>query len=248
MTTRRLPAYSGATVPDSHGVPCNRRWGRPIAWLTAALLPSLMLVGCAASESRLADRDPFVARVAGLRDTVALVSTATAYGTAAAIASDRNHTFLLTAAHVVEHDRRVFLRFDDGVRGIARVVRRDAADDAAILEFDRGSLPTLPLADHRRPLLGERIGLAGYPVPDAFEEQHLGIALSVYDGRIASLRRGAFELDVRVVPGESGGPVIRIADGRLIGIATSRFDDERSIGFAVPIERLRRVLAGLPQQ
>ena len=38
-----------------------------------------------------------------------------------------------------------------------------------------------------------------------------------------------------IVPGESGGPIFLIDTGAIIGLADSRFDDERSIGFAVPL-------------
>jgi S1-C subfamily serine protease len=40
---------------------------------------------------------------------------------------------------------------------------------------------------------------------------------------------------LQIVPGESGGPVFLTDSGAIIGLADSRFDDERSIGFAVPI-------------
>jgi S1-C subfamily serine protease len=64
---------------------------------------------------------------------------------------------------------------------------------------------------------------------------------------VASLRKGALELDVPIVPGESGGPVFDVTTGDVIGIAESRFDEERAIGFATPIDEATRFLAAHPR-
>jgi len=87
----------------------------------------------------------------------------------------------------------------------------------------------------------------GYPIPAAFDDEHLGRTVSIYAGRIASLRKGALELDVRIVPGESGGPVFDITSGDVIGIAQSRLGEERAIGFATPIDAATRFLAAHPR-
>jgi S1-C subfamily serine protease len=45
-----------------------------------------------------------------------------------------------------------------------------------------------------------------------------------------------------IVPGESGAPIFIADTGEVVGVADSRFDDERSIGFAVPIDDVKRFL------
>ena len=60
---------------------------------------------------------------------------------------------------------------------------------------------------------------------------------------IASVRNGSLELDVPIIPGESGGPVFDAASGTIVGIAESRFDEERAIGFATPIDIAAKFLA-----
>ena len=89
--------------------------------------------------------------------------------------------------------------------------------------------------------------MLGYPIPDAFDDEQLGRTVSMYAGRVASLRSGALELDVPIVPGESGGPVFDVTTGEVIGIAESRFDEERAIGFATPIDAATRFLAAHPR-
>ena len=51
------------------------------------------------------------------------------------------------------------------------------------------------------------------------------------------------EIDVPVIPGESGGPVFDAQTGDVIGLAESRFDDERAIGFATPVDIIAPFLA-----
>ena len=44
------------------------------------------------------------------------------------------------------------------------------------------------------------------------------------------------------IPDESGGPVFDVQSGAVVGLAESRFDDEKAIGFGVPIEDAERFL------
>ena len=62
------------------------------------------------------------------------------------------------------------------------------------------------------------------------------------------MRNGTIEIDVPIIPGESGGPVFDAQSGRVIGIAESRFDDERAIGFATPVDIIGRFLAAHPRR
>ena len=101
---------------------------------------------------------------------------------------------------------------------------------------------TRPLGDSSALEPGESIGVIGYPIPDAFVDEGLGITASIYAGHIASIRKDAIELDVPIIPGESGGPVFT-TEGKVIGIAESRFEEEHAIGFATPIDLIKPFLA-----
>jgi S1-C subfamily serine protease len=59
---------------------------------------------------------------------------------------------------------------------------------------------------------------------------------------VSSIRRDSLELDLPIIPGESGGPVFDAFSGAVIGLAESRFDDEKAIGFGVPIEDAKALL------
>ena len=49
-------------------------------------------------------------------------------------------------------------------------------------------------------------------------------------------------MTLSIVPGESGAPVFIADTGEVVGVAESRFDEERSIGFALPIDDVKKFL------
>ena len=171
-----------------------------------------------------------------------------AYGSGVVVESGSWGTRILTDAHVVEGAKDIVATIGDGPHGPARVVARTGeADDLAIVDVPLRNQPVAKLGTvvHLKP--GTAIGVLGYPIPDAFDDEHLGRTVSLYTGRIASVRRGALEIDVPIIPGESGGPVFDASNGEVIGIAESRFDEERAIGFATPIDAATRFLAAHPR-
>jgi serine protease Do len=166
-----------------------------------------------------------------------------AYGTGFVVESGSWGSRFLTAEHVIDGARRLRVTIGNRRTVAARVVASDAQDDLAIVEASERDLPRVHLGSSRRLDAGIQIGVAGYPIPDAFQDEGLGVATSVFEGRLSSIRHDALELDIPVIPGESGGPVFDAHTGDVIGIAESRFDEEHAIGFAIPIEDAERFLA-----
>jgi S1-C subfamily serine protease len=171
-----------------------------------------------------------------------------AYGSAVVIESGDWGTRLLTDAHVVDGARNVRATVGDTGKPlpVKVVALSDDADDLALLEIAAPRLPAVRLSTETALEPGRAIGVLGYPIPDAFIDEHLRTTVSLYTGRIASMRNGAIEVDVPIIPGESGGPVFAADTGEVIGIAESRFDEERAIGFATPAETVKRFLAAHP--
>lgn len=167
-----------------------------------------------------------------------------AYGSGVIVASGPWGSQILTVEHVIRdaHDLKVTV----GERRLlpARVTASDSKEDLALVEVSAPDLPAAVLGTSRGLEPGEPIGVAGYPIPDAFQDEGLGVATSVYAGRISSIRKDALELDLPVIPGESGGPVFDVQNGSVIALAESRFDEEKAIGFGIPIDDARRFLKG----
>ena len=164
-----------------------------------------------------------------------------AYGTALVIESGPWGTRILTAKHVIDDARDLRARVADAtVSQKVRIVALDRRDDLALLEVE-GVTNASPVAigDSDSLVPGQSIGLIGYPIPDAFQDEGLGTTASIYTGHVASIRaKGtadeAIELDLPIIPGESGAPVFT-TDGKVVGIAESRFEEEHAIGFATPM-------------
>jgi S1-C subfamily serine protease len=171
-----------------------------------------------------------------------------AYGSGVVVESGAWGSRILTDAHVVEGAKDLVATIGDGPHAPARVVARTGQnEDLAIVDVGLKNQKAARLGSTAKLRPGTPIGVLGYPIPDAFADEHLGRTVSLYTGRVASLRPGALEIDVPIIPGESGGPVFDVNSGDVIGIAESRFEEERAIGFATPIDAATRFLAAHPR-
>lgn len=221
----------------------------------------LVLVGCATPHGN-AD-DPFTAAYRRLHPSVVFFTGKIpaddpkrkggwddAYGSGIVVASGAWGSRILTDAHVIDAARDLRAQVGDTGRAVpATIVARTNDDiDLALLDIATPNLPAVTFAAAPDVEPGLAIGLLGYPIPDAFEDEHLRRTVSLYTGRVASLRNGTLELDAPVIPGESGGPVFDGRTGEVIGIAESRFDEERAIGFATPLDVIAPFLAAHPHR
>jgi serine protease Do len=221
----------------------------PAVFAAAALFFSP--IGC----SRNAAEDPFVASVRSLHPSVVLLTMRVppeskkdkfdeGYASGLVIASGAWGSDILTVQHAVDGAWNLHVTVGNKQKYPATVVASNADLDVAVLRTEHPNLPVAKLGSsaHLADEIGRQLGVLGYPVPDDFENDELGLATSLNVGRLSSLRKDALEVTVPIVPGESGGPVFIAETGEIVGIAESRFDDERSIGFALPIDEAKKFL------
>ncbi|HUN28460.1 MAG TPA: serine protease [Alphaproteobacteria bacterium] len=220
--------------------------------MRVALLAMLCVLSACAADY---PDDRFVALVRAMKPSVVLLTMRVppekkkdgyddAYGTGLVIASGAWGSDILTVAHVVDGARDLRATIGNREKVPARVVAVNNDTDVALLRTARANLPVqwLGAASDLRDQIGRDVGLLGYPIPDEFQDEQLGLATSLDTGRLSSIRNDALEVTLQIVPGESGGPIFLIDTGKIIGLADSRFDDERSIGFAVPLGDVLRFL------
>lgn len=197
----------------------------------------------AACNTHVKSEDPYVVAFRAIRPSVALVTVKNnkgeEYGTATVLGNSPQGALLLTDAHVVAHATRISVQIGARNLGNARLVASDISHDAALIRMPHVALPAVVLGDSSLLEPGAQVAIAGYPVPDAFTDEHLGVAVSLYTGRVASVRENMLELDAAVIPGDSGGPVFDPTDGRVVALGEARFDDERAIGLATPINVIK---------
>lgn len=157
---------------------------------------------------------------------------------------------VLTNFHVIDGADKVSVTLMDGTVVDAKVVGSDASSDIAVLHADipadRAVVATLGDSDAVQP--GQLAVAIGTP----FGLDHTitaGIVSAVGrefgttpGGRPA---RNLIQTDAPINPGNSGGPLFNAA-GEVIGVTTSIESPVRGsvgIGFAVPVNRARSVLA-----
>lgn len=184
----------------------------------------------------------------------------------------------VTAAHVVpvvapekRESIAIAVPFGEGARILAaRVEVIDKDSDLAVLAFDSESLPALPLADPEEIREGAEVLLMGFPIGSAlglFAATHRGIIAAVTPMIIpaagsAGLRakhlqvlRGKpiqlLQLDATAYPGNSGGPLIDTATGRVVGVMSfglakgsreSAIQYPSGISYAIPSRYVRKLL------
>ncbi|HYL27066.1 MAG TPA: serine protease [Candidatus Nitrosotalea sp.] len=221
---------------------------RIASWIAALVM--LGASGCARDSD-----DAFVASVQRLRPSVVLLSMRIppenkkdryddAFATGFVVASGDWGSDILTVQHAIDGAWNLRATIGNRSRAAVRVFAQDRDLDLALLRTPRKALPTIALgsSSHLQTQLGREVGLLGYPIPDEFDDEGLGLATSLNTGRLSSVRKDALEVTLSIVPGESGAPVFIAKTGEVVGVAESRFDDERSIGFAVPIDDVKSFL------
>jgi S1-C subfamily serine protease len=170
--------------------------------------------------------------------------------------------YIATNAHVVTTQRgdstatadQVYIEFFDGNRVPARVVGHDPNADVALLKVDPDGLSLTPLrlGESESIAVGEPVAAIGSPFG---ERQSLSIGVvSALDRTIQSLTQfeigDAIQTDAAINPGNSGGPLLD-AEGRVIGINAqikSQSGGGEGVGFAIPVDAVRRSLHELREQ
>jgi len=149
---------------------------------------------------------------------------------------------IVTNDHVVRGDRAV-VELADGRHLEARVAARDREADLALLRVPARDLPAVPVGDSRNLQVGELILAVGHPW-GVRETATLGIVSATGPGTwLGRTRRDLLQADVRLAPGNSGGPLAD-ARGRVVGIASMVMSP--NIALAVPshvVERFVRSAA-----
>ena len=214
-----------------------------------AIAAVFILAACSSKHS--SNPDPFVEAVHSLRPSVVLLTMQVpsddhkswddAYATGVVVSSGAWGSDILTVQHAVDQSKNLHVTIDNRSKAPGHVIAENADLDIAVVTT-KAKLPAAALGDSAQLQAGQEVGVMGYPIPDAFEQEGLGLQTSIDSGRISSFRKHAIELNLPIVPGESGGPVFTADGGGVVGLAESRFDEERSIGFALPINEAKTFL------
>jgi len=164
---------------------------------------------------------------------------------------------ILTNFHVVAGaaNHGIEVQLSDKRKFAAHVVGSDRTHDLALLQMDTpnnqpvSNLQPVTLADSSELNVGQKVYAIGNP---------FGLAGTMTRGIISAIRpirsaegapiEDAIQTDAAINPGNSGGPLLN-SSGEVIGIntmiASNGADQSSGIGFAIPINTAKAVLADL---
>jgi serine protease Do len=157
--------------------------------------------------------------------------------------------YVLTNNHVVERGARLRVQLLDGRELGAKVVGTDPSSDLAVLKLEtQERMPFVPPGRSDDLLIGETVIAIGNP---------FGLANTVTTGVVSAVHRNFkagdrtlfdfVQTDASINPGNSGGPLLNI-EGQLVGVNTAILGERNAgIGFAIPIDRAKRVAEDLIQ-
>ena len=174
----------------------------------------------------------------------------------------REDGLVLTNYHVVEGAISISVSLPDRrefeVKDIRRQVLRDPESDVALIRLDGAKgLPAVRLGDSDGVIIGEWAIAIGNPFGLAFGDPKPTVTVGVISARDRDIRaddrrfyRKMIQTDAAINRGNSGGPLVNGA-GEVIGINTFIFTENGGgsigVGFAIPSDRARRVMAELLQ-
>jgi S1-C subfamily serine protease len=167
------------------------------------------------------------------------------------VIDDSGH--IVTNDHVAAGGRVVTVQSAPGARRVAaHIVGRDPSTDLALLRVDPREAPDLiplPLGDSDDVRVGDPAIAIGNPY---------GLQHTLTAGVVSATERtidapdgfpidGAVQTDAAINSGNSGGPLLDAA-GRVIGVNAQTEPGTTGIGYAIPVDTLKRVVPELRRE
>jgi serine protease Do len=151
--------------------------------------------------------------------------------------------YILTNNHVVENATEITVILHNEKTYTAKVIGTDSKTDLALIKIDGRNLPTVAMGDSDKLEVGEWVMAIGNP---------FGLSETVTAGIVSAKGRvigsGPYDdfiqTDASINPGNSGGPLFNLS-GEVVGINTAIIEQGQGLGFAIPINIAKDLLAQL---
>jgi serine protease Do len=151
--------------------------------------------------------------------------------------------YILTNHHVVDKVQGIEVQLCDGTTYPARLIQYDPIMDLALIKVEPARpLRAITIGNSADLMVGETVITIG----NAFGYENtvsVGIISALHRDVTLSddqVYRNLIQTDASINPGNSGGPLINV-DGELIGINVAVRAGAQGIGFALPIDEVKRV-------
>jgi serine protease Do len=154
--------------------------------------------------------------------------------------------FIVTNNHVIENADKIQVKLKDEREFEAEIVGRDPNTDLALIKIKADTdLPVARLGNSDDLEVGQWVVAIGSPFG---LEQTVTAGIVSAKGRV--IGSGPYDdfiqTDASINPGNSGGPLLNLS-GEVVGINTAIIASATGIGFAVPVNMAKNVLAQLKE-
>ena len=154
--------------------------------------------------------------------------------------------WILTNRHVVQGGKTFMVELKDGRVLPGTVYGIDTLTDLAIVKVDATNLPTATIGESDALEVGQLVVAIGSPLGTYSNSVTSGIVSAkgrsiVTDGSSKPLTN-LIQTDAAINRGNSGGPLLD-ANGNVVGINTAIATNSNGIGFAIPIDVARPIMA-----
>jgi len=152
--------------------------------------------------------------------------------------------YIVTNNHVVENADQITVKLADEKEYDAQLVGRDPKTDLALIKISaKTDLSPIKMGDSDKANVGNWVVAIGSPFG---LEQTVTAGIVSAKGRIIGF--GPYEdfiqTDASINPGNSGGPLINM-QGEVVGINTAIVASGQGIGFAIPVNMAKDIIAQL---
>jgi len=157
---------------------------------------------------------------------------------------------IVTNKHVVDDSAADYTVItNDDKEYSARVLARDPVQDIAIIKIEGNGFPVMPLGNSE----SLKIGQTAIAIGNSLGEFSNTVSKGIISGLKRSLTAGSesggmveqlsniIQTDAAINPGNSGGPLIDIV-GNAVGVNVAVAQNAQNVGFALPIDQVKRII------
>jgi 2-alkenal reductase len=156
--------------------------------------------------------------------------------------------WILTNRHVAAGAQSLTVTLADSRVFDATLIGVDTLTDLAIIKIDATDLPTAPIGASSALEVGQLAIAIGYPLGEYRDTVTTGVVsglgrqIRASDGTTSEDLNHLIQTDAAINPGNSGGPLVNSV-GQVIGINTAVATSAQGIGFAIPIDFAKPIMA-----
>lgn len=164
--------------------------------------------------------------------------------------------YIITNDHVISGAGKITAILSDGRRFKAEVQGSDPRSDIAVIKIKADNLPVAKLGDSDYIRTGEWVVAIGNPFGHVVNNPKPTVTVGVISALHRQIQLGRREgrsyidliqTDAAINPGNSGGPLCNL-EGNIIGLNVAIYSTTggyQGIGFAIPVNTVKRVLSDL---